>query len=514
MKIYRFLKSIILRPKIQFKDSTLLHLVRSGFVDKIKIDQIKESDLLYRNINNESLIRLLIANKQNNLLFKIIEKFPNFVNEKHSLFEDSTLHTAIIYNNLEAFEKLVQLTNNSNQINKKDEHILSLIYKKPDFYNFLEPRINIKSILPLCRVKILTAFSQPYADQSIIQDLIKKGILSDLSTRQLVFILKLMLKNYKYDSAEMIAPYIHFDKNFELLEKNLFGSMTEGFYKEKIIIKPQSFSEKFKFNKQKVENFHFYLGLTNKDVIRNFYQSLIVSRYSFISNIAEINTELINAIYFMKRKFEIDENLLKPLFHKALYFEFSDEIEDKLFALLANWAHRRIISIMTQPTSSVEIRDSAQMFDQVLTYCVHHKIDPKLFLPKKPKNMREIHNSLNIALGKIGRDKIPISMNLPRFVQELDESQFEGLIIKIPKNNSQLIAVGQHLAICVGNNYYANEMNKGRIAVFILYKDQRPEYCIEYDLGLRKVVQAKSHYNFDMNPNLKKKFEDFLAIFF
>jgi len=500
------------KNKVNFKDSKIMHLVRTNRIEEIDFNRLKINKLLYKNINQESFIQLLIQFKKNEYLKKVLSNYPEMINQPSGVFDQTPLMIALHYSNIEAFKIILSLSPDINLLDKNCNHILSSVFNRKEFYNLLRDHLRLEEMSSTLRKKIIISYSQPFADQSIVLDLINLNILKGLTNKDLSLILKFMLKNFKYEVSECIGKEIKESHDFILEEKNLISSFHEGFYKSKLIIKQTAYIDKFKFNQYKSYNFHKIIGLSKKDIIREFYQSLIISKYSFIPNIAEINTELIETIYFLKKRFKIDENLLRPLFNKQLNFEINEEFEDFLTNLLNNWNHRRIVFLISNSTSYIELRDSAYMYESISRYCFINSIDIKIFLPEKPKSFREIHDSLQKVLSKIGKDKIPIGINLPDNVKDLNLKKFENFEIRIPKNNYDLIVAGQHLSICIGNNFYANEMNKGRIAIFILYQGKTPEYCVEFDLGLNKIIQAKSHYNFDMDKDFKKRFESFILM--
>lgn len=189
-----------------------------------------------------------------------------------------------------------------------------------------------------------------------------------------------------------------------------------------------------------------------------------------------------------------------------------EEQEPRLADLLRNYSNRRIIQIISNGIKDeFELKDMLFMYNSIQKYCIANLIDMRLFLDKDAKSFKDIHNHLQRSLRKIGRENIPIHLEMPSFILELDRKTFEDFEVQLPKKNSDLIEAGQFLSNCVGNDFYANEMARGRIAIFILYRKNKAEYCIEYDIRLNQICQGKAYANVDMNRELRERIIKFLS---
>lgn len=503
-KIIWFLKRNNLKF-VSYNDSKIMHYARHGRFDLIRKEEIKFHHLNYRNRIKESFLRLCIESGLNEIVEYIIKKYPMAMEEVNGEYDNNLLMNSVEFGNSKVFELLLKLKPNLNYINKRKEHILSFTARNSNLSNILFNQTIQLTQLPIeIRKQIILSYSQTSIPEGFLVSLIRNNITKDFPTKEICSVLKCLLMNYKYSGAEEILKEDNFLKTLELKDEELLFSHKEGFVNNKLLIKSFQYSEEFNFHGYKLTNFHKTVGINNKDNAKLFYKNLLKQTYSFLPSIVEINTSMINSVYFIKKHFNIDENVLKPVITSQNGFKIVKSFEKKLATILNHYSNTRIIQIIANGSSEVEIRDTVYMYELILKYCSSHKIDIKLFLSKKPRKMKDIHDSLQVHLSKIGRDNIPINLEMPNYILNMNNRNFLDYSIKIPKSNSELVIVGQNLAICVGNNYYARQMASGRIAIILLCnKRNKVEYCIEYDVYLDRLNQSKTYYNTEMNKSLK-----------
>lgn len=101
------------------------------------------------------------------------------------------------------------------------------------------------------------------------------------------------------------------------------------------------------------------------------------------------------------------------------------------------------------------------------------------FLPKKPKSLKEIHDSLSRMYLKL---EIPdYNLEQREDILILDNKKIDdNMIIRVPKTHYDLIDLGEDLSFCIGNGDYSREVKEGRCSIVSIYKDNKPLYGIQF----------------------------------
>lgn len=493
-------------------DSRLMSLLKSNRIDKIDFNEVSYIDLLYRNKYNESILFICIQNRFNDLAKFLFEKHPQIIKEVNGEDNDSLINNCINYNNFEIFEYLLKKDINLiNFYNSKKEHSLVLCCQNFKFAQFVfNLFLDYSKISDNIKKELVLNFIHYGYNDLFIKNIIKNGFFINSSTEIVCFSLKTFLKELRFSSSEEILNINNFKKDLFIKEEELLLFNKEGYFENRLVIKSFNYVDNFYFYKHNLKNFHKIIGLKNKDCIKIFYKNVLKKSYTFINNLYEVNYGMINCVFFIKNNFNIDENLLKKILIKDIDFSIELNNISKFKELLKNYSNNRIITILSNGFSKIELRDTLFMYDSIKKYCLVNNLDFRIFLLKKPKSIKEIHNFFQIHIHKIGRDNIPINSDLPKKILKLDNASFKDFNIVIPKNNKELILIGQKLAICVGNSFYAFSMSSGSIVIFLLYKNNNIQYCIEYNIKSKTINQAKTYYNIEMDFNLKNDFLKFI----
>lgn len=100
-------------------------------------------------------------------------------------------------------------------------------------------------------------------------------------------------------------------------------------------------------------------------------------------------------------------------------------------------------------------------------------------LPKKPKSLKEIHDTLTRICKKL---EIPdYDLNQKEDILKLDNEKIdENLIIRVPKTHHDLVDLGEMLNFCIGNGYYSNEVLSQRCSIVGIFDKAKPLYGIQF----------------------------------
>lgn len=130
------------------------------------------------------------------------------------------------------------------------------------------------------------------------------------------------------------------------------------------------------------------------------------------------------------------------------------------------------------------------------------------YLPRKLKNLAQLHDHLAIILARENQKDFPLPQE--DLILALNGVKFKDFEIKVPQKNHDLIEIGIQMNICVGSGLYGEKINEANSQIFTLSSENELEYCIEIDPHTKEVVQAKGHFNEVMPRALIEELQSFL----
>lgn len=508
MLIFKQIWAFFRRKQLQiqsFNDSLLMHYIRFERFDKINFSKIHTHSLFYKNAQKETALSLCIRSDINEIAIFLINKEDSL---KDAVFLDkelSPLMYSIEHKNKTLFKHLLDKGANINYVSPSGKTALSVAC---DDSWFLEMLVDHESLrlkkFPILNTNPLYVSSAYYCNSPLFFKMVELGFIDELNNQDIVTLCKRLIEKYEYPLVDKIINRIEVSEN---MSSNMVLMMDkEGFYNNKLLIKNQQFEEFF-YKDFKTESFHRHLGLSNRDVIREFYQNMVIDQSQKVSR---INTQMIYLVSFLKKNFNVDENLLRSVFPVKNIINIDPEQEAILKEIFGHYPIKRTIKVLTSPSSIIYLKDMIMNFELIKRFSKKHHLNPKIFLPKKPLTIEQISRKLEGHVKDIGKDKIPIDGNIPEYMLPLDQMKIGKYTIHIPRNNSELIEAGAVLSLCVGNNVFATQMALGNEIILIIKEKQKPIYCVEYSFLSKKIIQAKTYYNTHMNDELYKSLENLL----
>lgn len=240
---------------------------------------------------------------------------------------------------------------------------------------------------------------------------------------------------------------------------------------------------------EKNEEIENILNLKNKAVKKEFYSNIIKRN----EEIPKINTEMLNIIFLVKSIFpDIDEQILQPLIKQYNHSAFlqEDHLVD-IQNLLINYNEKRVVSLFANYSESDYLEDTIIMYKRLF----ENDIMINDILPKKPKNIRELHDIFMRECKKIKTPNIGLKQDKIDYLEGLE---VKGLKFMIPKTAHDLIDIGNKLSICVGNGYYAEKiLNKRSNIIALTSSSGKYLYCIEFSNNC--IIQAKGLRNSNLD---------------
>ena len=103
------------------------------------------------------------------------------------------------------------------------------------------------------------------------------------------------------------------------------------------------------------------------------------------------------------------------------------------------------------------------------------------FLPSKPSNFKDIHDSLTRMSLKL--ESKDFNLEQRDDILKLDNTKINnGLIIRVPKTHYDLVDLGEDLNFCIGNGMYSEEVKNGRCSIVSIYNEkQKPVYGVQFN---------------------------------
>ena len=131
------------------------------------------------------------------------------------------------------------------------------------------------------------------------------------------------------------------------------------------------------------------------------------------------------------------------------------------------------------------------------------------FLPKKPKSLKDLHDSAQRFMSKLGQTDF--SLNQREDVLLYDNKKISGTdyIIRVPKTHYDLIDLGEALSFCIGNGSYSNDVRDGNCSIVGIFDKKGPVYGIQF--SRYRILEAQGFGNLPRNkpdPNVLMKIRD------
>ena len=201
----------------------------------------------------------------------------------------------------------------------------------------------------------------------------------------------------------------------------------------------------------------------------------------------------------------VDIQKLDPLMNldhsKAISKRFMDFKYDR--EVMFSWLYRyysvkRIFHILVNDDADRSILvDTTRMYMHYLNECQ----DILALLPRKPKNIVDIHNVLMRNLPRADRENKCLNQS----IWYLNRKKVEDFVIEVPKWVSDLDETSDEMDHCV--YMYADFILSGECQILNLWKDGKRQYTIEIikENFQYKITQFKGKSNCDEMEGLKGK---------
>jgi hypothetical protein len=199
----------------------------------------------------------------------------------------------------------------------------------------------------------------------------------------------------------------------------------------------------------------------------------------------------------LKINIDIISNHLENKDYPNRLYQINDIESYNLSILKKFYNDKRILKIIANITKEdiPLFKDTLNMTDIVSDFNIKSDDNQKIKkLIKKPKSIKELHDFLSVLTTQIKQR----NFSLPK-QEELLSLEFsirkEGLSIKIPTMNHDLIEIGQKLNICVGGGHYADKIKNEKCLILTIFKNSILTYCIEIHPESFEILQAKGAFN-------------------
>jgi hypothetical protein len=227
----------------------------------------------------------------------------------------------------------------------------------------------------------------------------------------------------------------------------------------------------------------------------------------------QITLDFFNAVFLIKKEIpDIDENILNNVLKKVLTQNWSIEITELPSIIKIVWntlnqysVARRLKLILTANISLSSVVDIERMIKTKVKAANEFKIK---LLPKKPKFLYYIHAHLAKIPELLSENRTLNS----KYAHVLNESESDGLKIKYPVDEVDIIKIGIDLNICVGSEYYRERAVKGECDIFAIIENNKIAACVEVVNRLDLIVIEQ--VSGEENKAVDEKFNKFiLAVF-
>ena len=482
------------------------------FTSKI-IQQYLYSSIENRKIRNEikrsEITSFLIKNKicQKKQIQYMLNNYQSYHNHIQNNFQYKQELLFFYYKNDKYSEYLKFLQKNKNNFFEKDLYEI-----------LIEKKLKKKFIL-----KIIPFILENYElSNKFLIDLIK--IYFDIPE------VKNMIGNYVFENIDFSQNqdliYNRFQNDF-VFNFIFTPNQTMQLINRKIINFSFLYPENYLFDIQSIsyaplkdissmEQLFIKLKINNKKVKKSFLKNI------WDDQTCSVNFRLIYLIHLINEKFDIDHQLLIPLFEKSINLNISDIIlllencHTKL-----NWSLKKSLNLIIKSnfltlTDNNILQDCNEMISRFTNYDKNtiqeslNKIQKKNF-----SSYHRLHDELSIILSKMNQPNFELSQAINEsFNSKTLNIKNETFEIYVPKTNHELIELGIKFSHCVGNGYYADQILRKESFIIVLKQESQLITCIDFDYNLSKIKQSYQknnvYYNIDINvfSELIKNYKD------
>lgn len=312
------------------------------------------------------------------------------------------------------------------------------------------------------------------------------------------------LYGYKIIALKYLNEEIHLDASvIDLLVKEINSPNFTNLIRDKLFIPFCSFRNRingvtdpffFLFHPEK--DMFSLLGIKNKRLKKEFYTK---------GKGKEINLNVIG-LFSKIEDVQKQEELVKIVenFSEEQIPLFFDEMFDRLVikGILKDTKDEIAFSYQCMTLDKILVNDTIfmirKMHERYRLSLTYEREFIEEFKDKKI-DLKKMHDWLSKKV-KTGNS---VALNQDK-IQSLDGKKIEDLIIVVPKDNTEFVAVGSHLSICVGNGSYLDKVLTRKSMIFFLKRDEDVKYCVEISYNFN-ILQAKGNRNIPMSDVTLRK---------
>lgn len=321
-------------------------------------------------------------------------------------------------------------------------------------------------------------------NERILRDMLKnfqwrEFLINHVDREKLILVLDyhLMFPNFLKDTEEaalgIIIPF-----RSSIMVSTYFQDKISCYTHSKILVNLDIFDDRVK----------------NKRIKKNVYENMIKSKKYLGLNIIDIS-DILNILDILDKR-QMEEQLLLPLLAQKLVRLVSLSI---FLEMAQEYSDRRIIKLLCEAKQDVNIyRDTLRSYERIKVFNPEFKIG-------RFKKLKQLHDYLSREATRLKSKNFDLDQGL----EYLDNKEFEGYRIIVPKDSYSLIDAGLSLNICVGNGYYSEKVLGKKSKIVLLSKNNSLIGCVEFDSS--EIVQSKGASNEPL-PLDPQKFIDFVNV--
>jgi hypothetical protein len=242
------------------------------------------------------------------------------------------------------------------------------------------------------------------------------------------------------------------EENYGHIDINIIDLVTSEFSKSEI---------NYKFLANSLFGFSSKLAIKNTtNIFKTKSFDYILAKLVFVlSNKLELNKDIIfNELKNRKISLEVHNTISKSITQTAIK------------TLLRHYPEKRVVNLLLNNELSM-LNDTIYMFKEI-----ENMRDDFSFLPKKPKNIKIIHDTLSRMTRKLETPNFNLEQRDD--VLALDKKILkDGMSIRVPKSHYDL---GEALNFCIGNGYYSNQVKNKKCSIVGVFDSKGAKYGIQF----------------------------------
>lgn len=223
----------------------------------------------------------------------------------------------------------------------------------------------------------------------------------------------------------------------------------------------------------------FLFGFSSKKTSKFICEKIFVSDDDF----SFVDFPLAWKIHLFSKKLSFNKDLVFSAIE-----QYSVEFKEDLYTyenlnlqtikrLKKNYQEQRLLNLFFSSDFSL-VGDINKMLNKVVKsvpeYCN--------YLPKKPKDLKMLHDKLMTISSKIGDGNY--SLNQREDILHMENQVIcANYIIKIPKTHFDLVSLGERLNFCIGNGVYSKDVLQKKTSIISIncLKTDKALYGIEFN---------------------------------